>query len=109
MVCNFLNDSKINGYEIVVYFISPHQDFHFLGFFKDQHFKELNFPTSFHEHTPNLMILKIISCQQITQWELFHKSKDLSTNIVNLFLILKFSSKKRKLWMGMYVQKQTKW
>jgi hypothetical protein len=56
MLHKFSNDSKINGYEIVAYFISPSKDFHLLGLFKDQHLKELKFPTLFHDDTPNLII-----------------------------------------------------
>jgi hypothetical protein len=42
MINNFLNVSKINDYESVVYLIAWSQNFHHLGLFKNQHSKKLN-------------------------------------------------------------------
>jgi hypothetical protein len=61
------------------------QCFHLLGLFKDNHLKELNFPTLFYWHPWDLTISKNLSYEQIAQWELRHKSKYFSTNISNLF------------------------
>jgi hypothetical protein len=47
MIHNFLHASKINDYENIIYSIAPSQDFHPLGLFRDNHSKELNFPTFF--------------------------------------------------------------
>jgi hypothetical protein len=63
--------------------IAPSQNFHTLGLSKYQHSKELNFPTLLHGNPLNLTISFKKSYQQIAQWELLHKSKNLSTN--NLF------------------------
>jgi hypothetical protein len=35
-------------YENTIYYIAPSQNFHLLCLFKDQHSKELNFPTLFY-------------------------------------------------------------
>jgi hypothetical protein len=78
MARNFLNES-------VVYFIAPSQNFHPLGLFKYQHSKELIFSTLFYGNPQDLTISFKKSYPQIAQWELLHKSKNLSTNIVNLF------------------------
>jgi hypothetical protein len=42
MIHNFLDASKINDYENVIYSIIPNQKFHPLGLFRDNHSKELN-------------------------------------------------------------------
>jgi hypothetical protein len=62
-------------YENTICFITPSQDFHPLGLFKDTNLKVLNFLTWFYRQP-----------QQKIQWELLHKSRDFSTNILNLFL-----------------------
>ncbi len=86
MTHNFLHASKINDYENIIYSIAPSQDFHPLGLFRDNHLEELNFPTLFYGHPQSLTISKKLSYQQITQWELLHKSTYFSINISNLFL-----------------------
>jgi hypothetical protein len=85
MIHNFLHASKINDYENVIYSIAPSQNFHPLGYFKDNHLEELNFPTLFYGHPQSLTISKKLSYQQIAQWELLHKSTKFSINISNLF------------------------
>jgi hypothetical protein len=95
MIHNFLDASKINDYEKIIYSIVPSRYFHPLGLLKDNHLKELDFPILFYGHPQSLIISKILSYQQIAQWELLHKSKDFSTNISNLFFkVLKFSIQK---------------
>jgi hypothetical protein len=75
--------------EIIIYFIALSQNIHLLGLFKDKHSKELNFPTLFYEQP--WQFSEGFSYQQIAKWELFHKFRDFSTNISNLFLkLLKF-------------------
>jgi hypothetical protein len=56
MIHNFLNVSKNNDYKKIIYFIAPCQDFHPLGLFRDNHLKELNFPTLFYGHPQDLTI-----------------------------------------------------
>jgi hypothetical protein len=43
----FLDTSKTDDYENIVYSIAPSQDFHHLGLFRDNHSKELKFSTLF--------------------------------------------------------------
>jgi hypothetical protein len=47
----FLDASKIDDYENIIYFIIPSQDFHHLGLFRDNHSKELKFSTLFYGHS----------------------------------------------------------
>ncbi len=63
MIHNFLHASKINDYENVIYSIAPSQNFHPLGYFKDNHLEELNFPTLFYGHPQSLTISKKLSYQ----------------------------------------------
>ncbi len=49
MIHNFLDIPKIMDYENVMYYITPSQNFHPLGLFKDKHSKELKFSTLFYE------------------------------------------------------------
>jgi hypothetical protein len=48
VIHNFLDASRINDHENVIYFIAPSQYFHHLGLFIDNHLEELNFPTLFY-------------------------------------------------------------
>jgi hypothetical protein len=84
---------NIMDYENIIYFIAPSQNFHPFDLFKDKHLEKLNFPTLFYGQLRQFS--KVFSCQQMALWELFHKSRDFSTNIFNFFLnLLKFPSKK---------------
>jgi len=83
MIHNILDAPKIMDYENTMFSGSPNQKFHLLNLFKTKHSKELNFPTLIYEQPS-----EGFSYQQIAQWELIHKSKDFSTNILNLFFKL---------------------
>ncbi len=52
MIHNFLDAYNFNDYKNIINFITTNQDFHPLGLFRDNHSKELNFPTLFCGH-PN--------------------------------------------------------
>ncbi len=52
----FLDVSKIDDYEKIIYSIVPSQDFHHLGLFRDNHSKELKFSTLFYGHSWGLNI-----------------------------------------------------
>jgi len=67
---------------IYIYIIASSQNFHPLGLFKNKHSEKLIFPTLFYGWPQQFS--KGFSYQQITQWELFHKPRDFSTNILNL-------------------------
>jgi len=82
MIHKFLDVPKIMDYENTIYSIAPNQNFHFLGLFKYKHSKELNIPTLFYGQPRQFF--EGFSYQQITQWELFHKSGDFLTNISNI-------------------------
>ncbi len=86
MIHNILDAPKIMDYENTMFSGSPNQKFHLLSLFKTKHTKELNFPTLIYEQPRQFS--EGFSYQQIAQWELIHKSKDFSTNILNLFLKL---------------------
>jgi hypothetical protein len=93
MIHNFFDTPKIMDYENILYYIGPSQNFHPLCSFKNKHSNQLKFPTLFYEYP--WQFSEGFSYQQIPQWELLHKSRDFSTNILNLFKkLLKFPSKK---------------
>jgi hypothetical protein len=52
MIHNFLDAYNFNDYKNITNFIALNQDFHHLGLFRDNHSKELFFPTLFCGH-PN--------------------------------------------------------
>jgi hypothetical protein len=59
----FLNVSKINDYESVVYLIASSQNFHHLSLFKNQNSKNLKI---YYGHPRDLIISKNSSYQQVT-------------------------------------------
>jgi hypothetical protein len=77
------------NYENIIYFISPNQNFHPSGLFKDKHSKALFFPTLFIEQFQQFF--EGFSYQQIAQWELLHTYEDFSTNIFIFSKVIKIS------------------
>jgi hypothetical protein len=67
MIHKFLDGSKINDYKNIICYIVPNQCFHPLGLFKDNHLKELIFPTLFYGHPRDVTISKNLSYEQIAQ------------------------------------------
>jgi hypothetical protein len=70
-------------YDNIIYFIAPNQKFHFLNLFRNKHSKEQKNSTLFYGQLQQFS--KGFSYEPIVQWELLHKSKDFSINILNLF------------------------
>jgi hypothetical protein len=61
MINYFLDVSKINDYENIIYSIAPSQGFHPLGLFRINHSEELNFLALFYGHPRSLIISKNLS------------------------------------------------
>jgi hypothetical protein len=83
MIHNFLEVLKIMDNYNIMYPIAPRQNFHPLGLFKYKHSKKLNFQTLSYGQLGQ--VSEGFSYQQIVQWELFHKSKEFSSNMPNHF------------------------
>jgi hypothetical protein len=81
------------NYENIRYFIAPNEHFHPLGVFTNKHSKELKFATLFYGNP--WQFFESFSYQQIVKWELLHKYRNFSTNILNnYFLAVKVSIQK---------------
>jgi hypothetical protein len=70
---------KIMDYEYITYFNSLNQHFHPRGLYTYKHLKEQKNSTLFYRQP--WQFSKAFSYQWKAQWELFHKSRDFSTNI----------------------------
>jgi hypothetical protein len=71
MIHNFLDNPKIMGYEVTIYFVAHNQNFHLLGLIKDKHYEDLNLPTLFYGQPHQFY--EGFSYQQIVHWEFFNK------------------------------------
>ena len=85
IVHGFGQSHLIDDLDTSIIQIAPSEGFHPLGIFHDKFSEELNFPTLFYGYSQPTDVLDHFSYQNISQWELLHRSNDFSTHITNIF------------------------